>query len=357
MRQRSRSSQPQSEAGAAEGDNSPQETSDAGPGADKAGKMSEAGHQKPSPLKQIMACVAYGSVSISITLFNKAIFAVYKFSYPNVVTLLQIMISIVYIRILGLTGHMKLAPFSFKTVQQLAPMTFFWWIYVFSGVTALNYLNIPMFSVLRRSTSIVVVAVNFALYRTLPTNDSMGALLVMVVGAIVAGMSDMTYNRAGYIWTFICVFSTAAYLTAIKWCKDKSGVGEHDLLLYNNLIALPFMAAYLYLATDELDTVWEYPRLHDPSFQLFLLLSISQAFLLNMCIFYCTTTNSPLATSVTGQLKDLVMTSAGMVLFGDVIFNAVNITGLLIGLLGGVWYSYIGYKRTVAAAKTKDSEV
>lgn len=34
--------------------------------------------------------------------------------------------------------------------------------------------------------------------------------------------------------------------------------------------------------------------------QLFLLLSASQAFLLNLCIFWCTTVNSPLATTVTG---------------------------------------------------------
>ena len=37
-----------------------------------------------------------------------------------------------------------------------------------------------------------------------------------------------------------------------------------------------------------------------PSVQMFLLLSVSQAFLLNMCIFWCTTVNSPLATTVTG---------------------------------------------------------
>ena len=41
--------------------------------------------------------------------------------------------------------------------------------------------------------------------------------------------------------------------------------------------------------------------------QLFLLLSASQAFLLNLCIFWCTTINSPLATTVTGALLCLFM--------------------------------------------------
>ena len=40
--------------------------------------------------------------------------------------------------------------------------------------------------------------------------------------------------------------------------------------------------------------------------QVFLLVSASQAFLLNLCIFWCTTTNSPLATTVTGAAPRLL---------------------------------------------------
>ena len=60
---------------------------------EKPGDGSE-GPRKEMPIaathmKQIMACVAYGACSICITLFNKAVFAVYKFQFPNIVTLLQ----------------------------------------------------------------------------------------------------------------------------------------------------------------------------------------------------------------------------------------------------------------------------
>ena len=37
--------------------------------------------------------------------------------------------------------------------------------------------------------------------------------------------------------------------------------------------------------------------------QAFLGVSASQAFLLNLCIFRCTTVNSPLATTITGELQ------------------------------------------------------
>lgn len=107
--------------------------------------------------------------------------------------------------------------------------------------------------------------------------------------------------------------------------------------------------------------------------QIFLWLSVSQAFLLNMCIFWCTTANSPLATTVTGltlcvhcprltvcacceallrplsaaqtgQMKDILTTGLGMFIFGDVKFNAKNLVGVAIGLMGGILYSYFSYK-------------
>jgi hypothetical protein len=67
----------------------------------------------------------------------------------------------------------------------------------------------------------------------------------------------------------------------------------------------------LLLGTDELSTVFNYEHVLDPAFLFCLLLSASQAFVLNMCIFRCTSINSPLATSVTGQIKDIATTSLG----------------------------------------------
>ena len=39
---------------------------------------------------KLAACLAYGAVSVSITMFNKAVFSVYHFQYPAFVTTLQV---------------------------------------------------------------------------------------------------------------------------------------------------------------------------------------------------------------------------------------------------------------------------
>ncbi len=57
----------------------------------------------------------------------------------------------------------------------------------------------------------------------------------------------------------------------------------------------------------------------------------------------CTLVNSPLATNVTGQMKDILTTALGMVLFRDVQYHAINIMGIALGLLGSIAYSAVGY--------------
>ena len=66
-------------------------------------------------------------------------------------------------------------PFSFQHrltryhTLQVAPLALFWWLYVVSGVTALRYLNVPMYGAFRRSTTLVVVAGEYFMFKTLPS--------------------------------------------------------------------------------------------------------------------------------------------------------------------------------------------
>ncbi len=65
----------------------------------------------------------------------------------------------------------------------------------------------------------------------------------------------------------------------------------------------------------------------------------------------CTTVNSPLATTVTGQLKDILTTGLGMVMFADVRFGLFNTGALVVGLGGGMLYSAVAYVETHAQTK------
>lgn len=59
--------------------------------------------------------------SIAITLFNRAVFSVYAFNFPSLVTLLQILISLAYMYGLRAAGRMQFAPVSLRGARKVRP--------------------------------------------------------------------------------------------------------------------------------------------------------------------------------------------------------------------------------------------
>ena len=258
---------------------------------------------------EVISCLAYGIVSVSITLFNKAIFSVYKFEYPTFVTLVQIVLSIFFMVLLSkarvidfkMKGGGGILGLKWTTGKRIFPLAFFWMLYVQSGLLALRYLTVPMFGVLRRSTTLITVLGEYLAFGKVTPASSMAAILVMVAGAALAGATDLSFNAAGYAWVSVCILSTAAFLILIRMLGNELKLNQHALLLYNNALSLPMMLAWFLLATDEPKSVFSAPQWLDPSFLAFLLLSASQAFLLNLCMFWCTTVTSALVTTVVGE--------------------------------------------------------
>ena len=175
-------------------------------------------------------------------------------------------------------------------------------LYVQSGLLALRYLTVPMFGVLRRSTTLITVLGEYVAFGKVTPASSMAAILVMVTGAALAGATDLSFNATGYAWVGVCVVSTSAFLVLIRMLGKELGLNQHALLLYNNVLSLPMMLAWFLFATEEPKYVFSAPQWEDPSFVAFLLLSASQAFLLNLCMFWCTTVNSALVTTIVGTL-------------------------------------------------------
>lgn len=86
-------------------------------------------------------------------------------------------------------------------------------------------------------------------------------------------------------------------------------------------------------------------------------MSSLQAFLLNYTIFLCSTYNSPLVTSVTGQIKAVVQTIGGLFLFGAVPLTTSLMIGLLLGTIASFWYTEIKYQQQIQEKQSKTTAV
>ncbi len=78
---------------------------------------------EPPPFsRKLAACLSYGAVSVSITLFNKAVFTVYHFPYPCTVTALQIFVSLLYMVVLQRFRAFDWGRLSFSKAKQAGPV-------------------------------------------------------------------------------------------------------------------------------------------------------------------------------------------------------------------------------------------
>lgn len=205
-----------------------------------------------------------------------------------------------------------------------------------------------MFSTLRKFTALLVLLGEAVVLKKRAKPTVWASVAVMVMGGVIAGATDLTMSVPGYFCVAVCCCATAMYLVLIVRVGKRAGLDSFSLLYYNNVLSLPLMLTYLAMFTTELREVPMYPRIREPRFWSFLLFSAAQATVLNLAIFLCTNVNSPLATTVTGQVKDLVTISVGLFFFGDVKLSAPNLFGLGLSLVGSLLYSLV---KLIAAKK------
>lgn len=309
----------------------------------------------PSVARSLAVCLLYGTTSVTITFFNKAVFSIYGFKFPCFVTLVQIAICIALLTTASALGLVRLPRITREMARVVFPLTICWWVYVVSGIAALRYLNIPMFSTLRKCTALIVLVLEAVLLRKHAKASVWISIMVMVAGGFIAGVHDLSFSFTGYILVLTCCFSTALYLILIVRVGKRSKLDTFGLLYYNNVLSFPIMLTYLLVFTNEWQEIPDYEYIDDPRFWMFLLFSAAQATVLNIAIFLCTKLNSPLATTVTGQMKDFVTIGFGLFLFSDVKLNRPNLVGLGISMFGSILFSFVkllglrAAKRTVTA--------
>ncbi|KAM9982378.1 hypothetical protein ACTFIZ_006912 [Dictyostelium cf. discoideum] len=285
------------------------------------------------------AVLLYGSVSLCQTIFNKKVMTTYDFNASNFLLFNQMVVTIVILHILKHFNILKInTNFEKETIKKLMPLSFCYIINVLLGLDSLKQLNIPMYSALKRLVAVVILVMEYFILKKVSPPKIIASVVVMVIGAVVAGITDLSFNSLGYSLVLLSCIFQASYLIYVK--KVASNMSTYDMLYYNSVLSLP-ITIFLMVVNQEIEYFQTFEHLYNRSFQVYFILSIFLGFFLNFCIFFCTSVNSPLTTSVTGQVKNIASTIIGAIVFNDIIIHPINILGLIINIIGSIWYSFL----------------
>ncbi|KHJ45399.1 putative UDP-sugar transporter sqv-7 [Trichuris suis] len=218
--------------------------------------------------------------------------------------------------------------------------------YFFRTELGLWSCNLPMFILLRRFSLIFTMIGErlFLGYRFERLTKVSMALLV--VGAAIAGLSDISFNAYAYLLVLFNNLMTSSSTVCTKMKLDAKRATKNDVLLLNSAFSFPLLTGVAWLKHDFYNLL-SFDHWSSVQFILLLMCSCFGAYLLNLSTILCTEHNTPLTTACVGVSKNIAVTYISMILRSDYLFSWLNCTGIHVSMLGALLYIYQAFVRTV----------
>lgn len=256
--------------------------------------------------KALAVAVFYGCSSLLLGLMNKALLSSYEFN--GYFTLLAVQMTMswamcTYSR--DCYGNpFKVPAYDPHTHRMGATVGVLYVCNVGAGLIGLQMVNIPMFFCIRRLVTPTVLVYEYLTLGKVAEPSIQAAVACIMLGTIVAGWDTFNSDILGYSITLLNNFLTAAATVAQKQFNEATHAGAFGVLYYNACTAAPLSAA-LAVLTGELYMLPSFKHFYSLSFWFAFTIACALGPLLTYSSMLCTTYNSPLATSVTGNVKDL----------------------------------------------------
>lgn len=290
-----------------------------------------------------------------ITVINKRVLTSYKFPSFLVLTLGQLLTSIVVLFTGSKLKIVSIPPCSRDLIRSIFPLPLIYLGNAVFGLGGTQALSLPMFAALRRFSILMTMFLEYYLLKTRPSTAVQLSVFSMVGGALLAASDDLSFNLEGYTFIMISNALTASNGVFTKKKLKNKDLGTYGLMFYNSILML-LPALIITYALGDFHLALAYDQWSNPIFVIQFLLSCVMGFILNYSTMLCTQYNSALTTTIVGCLKNVSITYVGMFIGGDYIFSWLNCIGINISVLASLVYTYVTFRRKQRPPPTPDRE-
>eukprot|EP00095_Tigriopus_kingsejongensis_P001558 maker-scaffold137_size321222-snap-gene-2.19 protein:Tk01558 transcript:maker-scaffold137_size321222-snap-gene-2.19-mRNA-1 annotation:"udp-sugar transporter ust74c" len=300
---------------------------------------------------KVFSALFYGIASFLIMVINKNVLTVHGFPSFNILGLSQMIASLVGLLVARSLKLITFPRLNSNTFESIWPLPILFLGNLLTGLGGTKELSLPMVVVLRRFTSVITMAAEYFILHIKPSCKVQSCIYIMMVGAVVAAVNDLSFNALGYILILSNDFCTAGSNVFTKKLLNKDEIaknttlemGKYGLIFYNNLFMVIPALAFSHFSGD-FENVLDFEGFQSWSFCCQFTLSSVFGFVLLFSQMLCVQHNSALMTNIVGCLKNVVVTYFGMIFGGDYIFSMMNFVGLNISMGGSLIYTYIAFK-------------
>lgn len=325
----------------------------------------------PEPARiSLMVCLFYATASVSLSMLNKALLSSYEFKGYFALLFCQLTLSYLFCWISRdyYGNPFGIPVYQWAQAKGALAMGVTYVVNVGVGLLGLRLVNVPMFFALRRLVAPMVLIYEFFAMGKVADIGVQGSVAIIVLGTIVAGWDSFGSDFMGYAITMLNNLLTAASSVMQKQFSDSTKLTTFSIVYYNSCVAAP-LALVLMIITGEVEMLVSFPHLMNGHFWAGYIVASLMGLVLTYSSLLSTTYNSPLATSITGNAKDILTTLIGWLAFSGFVATFKSVGGIVLSFIGAFLYSYVNLMKqmkkpvvvpapaaTVAAVAAKDVE-
>eukprot|EP00124_Ichthyophonus_hoferi_P000771 Ihof_evm13s31 gene=Ihof_evmTU13s31 len=267
-----------------------------------------------SRARTLLAVGAYCMCSMTMMYSNKAVLSSYNFHYPCCLLVAQCAIACVLLRMLNFSNIVRIEGMNWETAWKWYPATILFCLMLFTGTQSLMYLSIPIVTVFKNLTNIVVAYGDKYFYGQDVTKGVLISLILMVLGSLASGSTDLQFSPVGYMWMLANCASTGANALYIRKAKKDTSLGQWGMSFYNNFLTLSIVIPAAFM-TGEVSRLSQFTHLHSPSFQSAVFITGAVGTCLSLATFWCVSETSATTYSMIGSLNKIPLTLISFVFF------------------------------------------
>ena len=250
----------------------------------------------------------------------------------------QAVVAVIAVEFCKMLKWVEYPPFDFRTARQWAPVNILFCVMLFTGMASLQYNNVPMVTVFKNITNILVAAGDRYCFGTPVEPTVHFAFGIMLLGAVFAARNDVHVTTIGLFWMGTNCVATAAYVLYMKFATKTINLSKFGMVFYNNVLCTAFLLPVSYMR-GEIPIFTNTPAIHTMEYFLKNLWAGFVGFFLNFASLNCVSQTGPTTYAIIGSLNKVPTTLLGWFLFEDVISSQTWFF-ICISLLGGFLYSW-----------------
>lgn len=250
----------------------------------------------------------------------------------------QAVIAVVAVSFSKQMGWVEYPTFNLKVALQWAPVNITFCAMLFTGMTSLQYNSVPMVTIFKNITNIVVSIGDFYFFGTKVEGLVMVAFGIMLGGAIFAAKNDMTVTFTGLMWMVVNCLATAGYILYMKFATKTVKLSKFGMVFYNNVLCTAFLLPVT-LYNGEMKVFFASEKIHTFDYAWKNAFAGFVGFFLNFASLNCVSHTGPTTYAIVGSLNKVPVALLGWFIFDSVISPQ---TWFFIGvsMCGGFLYSY-----------------